>query len=128
MNLRLFFLLATFTYVLASDITIYYFHSSMRCITCKTVENNTKKVIDEHYTDLVKKGTLQLKIINIDDPKNEGLVEKYEVFGSTLILVKKDNNKEVKSINLTKEAFMNARNYSSFENMLTNQINTLMKN
>ena len=94
MKLRLFFLLATFTYVLASDITIYYFHSSMRCITCKTVENNTKKVIDEHYTDLVKK----------------------------------DNNKEVKSINLTKEAFMNARNYSSFENMLTNQINTLMKN
>lgn len=78
---------------------VYYFHSTARCITCQTVEKVTKEAVKEFYGDKVS-----FLSVNNDDKTNESLMKKYRVSGQTLLIVKGD-----KVVNLTNDAFMNAR-------------------
>lgn len=120
-------LFITFSLVYSNDVSIFYFHNQARCITCKTVEANTQKVLQTKYNDQLKSGKIKFSIINIDDPKNEAIVIKHKVVTSSLLLTFTDKNGKTQSLNLTKEAFMNARNYSAFENILSQNINKILE-
>ena len=37
----------------ADDVQVYYFHTSRRCATCRTVEAESKKAVKELYGDKV---------------------------------------------------------------------------
>ena len=82
------------------QVKAYYFHATRRCVTCQAVETVSKEVINEFYTDKVS-----LEIFNREKDENKALVEKYQISGQTLLIVKGD-----KIINLTNEAFLNAKN------------------
>jgi hypothetical protein len=77
----------------------YYFHATRRCATCQAVEKVSKEYIEENYA-----GIVNFISINREEDQNKELVEKYEIAGQTLLLVFED---EV--VNLTTDAFMNAR-------------------
>lgn len=81
-------------------ITAYYFHATRRCATCQAVEKVTKEYIEENYT-----GKVNFISINREEEQNSELVQKYEVAGQTLLIV---FGEEV--VNLTADAFLNARN------------------
>lgn len=81
-------------------IKAYYFHATRRCETCQAVEKVTKEVIEESYADQVA-----MLVYNREKEENMALVEKYQISGQTLLLVK---GEEV--VNLTTKAFMSARN------------------
>jgi hypothetical protein len=36
------------------DVEVYYFHMTMRCITCKTIEAEARKNVEMLYADQVK--------------------------------------------------------------------------
>jgi hypothetical protein len=78
----------------------FYFHATRRCVTCQAVETVSAEVIKEFYTDKVS-----LEIFNREKDENKALVEKYQISGQTLLIVKGD-----KIVNLTTEAFLNAKN------------------
>ncbi len=82
-----------------TDVKAYYFHATHRCATCQAVESVTKDALKEYYGDKVA-----FQSLNIEDEKDKALVEKYKVSGQTLLIIKGD-----KVINLTNDAFMNAR-------------------
>lgn len=77
----------------------FYFHATRRCATCEAVEKVAKGYIEENYTDKVS-----FVSINREEEENAKLVEKYEITGQTLLIVNGD-----KVVNLTTDAFMNAR-------------------
>lgn len=81
------------------SVEVYYFHTSRRCETCKTVESVTKEALKEYYGDKI-----ELKCLNLDDEANNEIAKKLEVTGQTLLIVSGDNK-----TNLTNFAFMNAR-------------------
>lgn len=83
----------------ASVVTAYYFHATRRCETCQAVEAVSKEAIQEYYGDKV-----QFLSVNNEEEGNRQLVEKYQVSGQTLLIVKGD-----KIIDLTTDAFLNAR-------------------
>ena len=82
-----------------SDVNVYYFHATRRCATCMAVETVTKETLKEYYGDNVA-----FTSINREEEKHNPLIEKYEISGQTLLIIKGD-----KVVNLTNDAFLNAR-------------------
>lgn len=83
----------------ATAVQVYYFHATRRCATCQAVETVTHETLKQYYGDKIV-----LKSINRDEEKDNPLMAKYKVSGQTLLIVKGD-----KAVNLTNDAFMNAR-------------------
>jgi hypothetical protein len=81
------------------DVKAYYFHATRRCATCQAVETVTQEALKENYGEKVP-----FQSINLDQEKENPLIEKYKISGQTLLIIKGD-----KVVNLTNDAFMNAR-------------------
>lgn len=79
------------------DITVYYFHTSRRCNTCKSIERVARRVVTEQYG---KDKAVTFRAVNIEKKENEALAEKYEIGGSALLVVRGE-----KTTDLTAKAF-----------------------
>ncbi len=86
-------------------IEVYYFHYTRRCVTCRTVENVTKSILEELYPKDMKTGAIAFISINLEEDDNKSLAEKYQVSGQTLLFVSGSE-----TVNLTNKSFMYARN------------------
>ena len=96
----------------------YYFQMTVRCVTCKTVEAETKKDLETLYG-----GKVNFKAINLEDVKNKTLVEKLKISGQTLLIVKGDSK-----INLTNEGFLYAvNNPEKFKSIIKSKVDGLLK-
>lgn len=106
---------------------IYYFHSTRRCPTCNKIESTTEKLLQTEFAQKMEEGVIAFSSINIDKKENNSLVEKYEVFGSSLHLVEIIDGKE-KDIDLTEFAFSNINSntdlfYDELKKKITEIIN-----
>ena len=92
---------------------VYYFHTKLRCKGCVAVENVSKQTVTENY-----KGNNNVRYVevNLDEDKDEYLIEKYRVAWNTLLITKGD-----KQVNITNDAFAWAENSPE---VLTEQIMT----
>lgn len=84
-------------------IEAYYFHFTARCVTCRTVEEQTKNSIETLYPALVKEGKISFRAVNLDDATGSALGEKLKISGQTLLIVKGEQK-----INITNEGFLYA--------------------
>jgi len=85
-------------------IEVYYFHNERRCATCEAVESETKKALEEYYSDKMKAGTITFLSVNIEEKTNDALAEKLGVSGQTLLFISGEQK-----VDLTNDAFMYAR-------------------
>lgn len=107
-----------------TQVDVYYFHATNRCPTCKAIERETKKTIETSFAEQYENGILKLHILNLDDKENEELANKYEIYGSSLILVPA-NGDEV--VNLTNKAFLYALDHSfAFRKELRTKLNDIL--
>ncbi|MDC1106110.1 nitrophenyl compound nitroreductase subunit ArsF family protein [Prolixibacteraceae bacterium] len=81
------------------QVKAFYFHATHRCATCEAVESVTRRALKEYYDNKIS-----FSCINKELDKNRYLLQKYNIHGQALILVKGD-----KKVNLTNYAFMTAR-------------------
>jgi hypothetical protein len=81
-----------------SAVKAYYFHTSRRCVTCKTVEKVAAESLQELYGDKI-----QLQAVNLDNKENEALAERLEVGGQSLLFVN-----GAKKTDITTDGFMYA--------------------
>lgn len=85
-------------------VVVYYFHFSVRCNTCRAVENNSKKALVALYPEKVKKGEYAFKGVNLDEAASKSIAKKLGIGGQTLLVV--CNNKKT---DLTGKVFMYAQ-------------------
>lgn len=108
-------------------VEVLYFHGKQRCATCMAIEKNTKDVIETQFADELENGTVIFRIIDISEPENEKIADKYEVTWSSLFVSRWKDGKETYE-NLTEYAFANARTSpETFKSGLTEKINELLK-
>jgi len=107
-------------------IEVFDFHTTNRCVTCKSIESNTKYTLDTYFADEVKSGKITFSVVNIDEKENEKLAEKFEASGTSLFLNVIKNGKE-KQINLTEFAFMNGKKQETFSKELKTKIEKELK-
>jgi len=93
----------------AAKLQIIYFHAERRCPTCISIEDNTKKTLNTYFSQQLKDGVISFRVLNVEDAKNQKLVEKYQAEGSALFLTHQVNNKEV-TTDFTNFAFSYSRN------------------
>ena len=67
-------------------VEVLYFHGKQRCATCMAIEKNAKEVVEVQFANELKNGTLVFRTIDISDPKNETIAEKYEVTSNRICL------------------------------------------
>lgn len=108
-------------------VEVIYFHGKQRCATCMAIEKEAKAVVEQQFANDVKNGKVVFRSIDISDPKNESLANKYEVSWSSLYLTTVKNGKETRQ-NLTEFGFGNARSKPDvFKRGLAEKINAALK-
>lgn len=85
---------------------IYYFHGHRRCATCLAVENETRALLSSDFKNELDTGVLKLMVLNLEEPESQTLVQKYGIWGSSLLLV----NNQGQKVDLTELGFRFARN------------------
>ena len=105
-------------------VEVYYFHATMRCPTCLAVEEQTRKTLDESFTEDLKTGTIKLTVLNLEEKENKAITEQFEIGWSSLILYVPESRK---TVNLTEDAFANARSHpEEFRKELYEKIKQLL--
>ena len=108
-------------------VEVLYFHGAQRCITCRTIEANTKALLDSLYSKEIASGKIVYKIIDISKKENEPIADKYEVTWSSLFVNGWKNGKENIN-NMTEFSFANAKGYpDKFKDGIKNKIDELLK-
>ena len=88
----------------AEMVEVYYFHFTQRCVTCQAVENETKKAIEELYSEALNEEKIVFVSFNLDNEEGKKMAEKLNISGQTLLVVKDE-----KHVNLTNDGFLYAR-------------------
>lgn len=100
-----------------AKVMVYYFHSKQRCKTCLAIQNLAVETIAANFSD-----NEDVKFIELDfsEKANEAISEKYEVAGSSLIIVTGSEH-----TNLTELAFANAlRNPEVLKTAIIEEVKT----
>jgi len=78
-------------------IEVVYFHTPNRCPSCVANETQTKQVLEKHFKSELANGQVSFVSLDLKDDKNKALVEKYEIVFPTLLILKKQGEKELKT-------------------------------
>ena len=86
-----------------NEVEVYYFHMTVRCVTCKAVEAEARKDIETLYAEQIKTGKISFTALNLEESKGKAFGDKLGVNSQTLLIVKGDQK-----INITNEGFLYA--------------------
>lgn len=70
-----------------------YFHNTLRCHTCRTIEETAKAVLEAAFSEEFAAGQLRWSAINME--KQQHYVEEFDLVKPTLILVRSVDGEEV---------------------------------
>jgi (2Fe-2S) ferredoxin len=105
------------------DVEVYYFHMTIRCEACKTVEAETRKNIEMLYPDQVKAGEISFIALNLEEATGKSVGEKLGINSQALLIVKGDQK-----INITNEGFLYAGSKpQKFTEIIKSKIDPLIK-
>lgn len=108
-------------------VEVLYFHGKQRCMTCRSIEQNTKELLESMFQRQMKEGKVVFRVIDISKKENARIAEKYEVTWSSLFLVQHKKGKE-KAENLTEFAFGHSRTKpEAFKRGIVKKINQALK-
>jgi hypothetical protein len=105
------------------DVEVYYFHMTLRCVTCKTVEAEARKNVEMLYPDQVKDGKISFTALNLEEATGRAMGERLGVNSQTLLIVKGEQK-----INITNEGFLYAVSQpQKFTDIMKSKIDPLIK-
>lgn len=107
----------TATLTKADEVSVYYFHNTRRCATCKAVEAESRKAVQELYGDKVN-----FAAYNLDEDEGEAKGKDVGTDVQSLLIV----SGEVK-IDITNEGFLNARsNPDALKQIIKEKVDPLL--
>jgi hypothetical protein len=110
-----------------STVLVYNFYVTNRCASCIAIEDATTKTLNTYFAPEVKSGRIKRQILNVDDDANSKIAEKYQVFGSGIIVARVYKGKET-STDFTGEGFKYAKNKEErFIEILKSKITEYLK-
>lgn len=74
-------------------ITVYYFHGTFRCPTCRAIEDYTKQAIKEKFAKELNEGKVEIKTINVEEPENQHFIEDFKLVTRCVVVEKVVGNK-----------------------------------
>lgn len=83
-----------------AKLVAYYFHGTLRCPTCLSIEKQSKETVQTEFADMVKDGIVVFLPLNYDEPENEHFIDDYKLTAPSLVLSLRSEGKEVTWKNL----------------------------
>lgn len=81
---------------------MYYFHRTLRCQTCLTIEAYIEEALRTHYADALADGRLRWLPTNIEEPENAHFEKDFSLEFNSAILVHLDGQRSISWLNLEK--------------------------
>jgi predicted membrane-bound dolichyl-phosphate-mannose-protein mannosyltransferase len=106
----------------SGNVEVYYFHYTRRCATCENVEDNTKLAIENINKKRVGGDAIVYHVLNLDDVASKGVADKFKVGGQSLIVTMGE-----KKVDITGNAFINAKSPVKIEEEISKATNKLLK-
>lgn len=86
----------------ADGLVAYYFHSDVRCPTCRTIEANAHEAFQSRFANELAGGKICWRIVNYELPENSRFVQEYEIAAPTVVLVRRQAGQDSQWRNLTR--------------------------
>lgn len=83
-----------------SQVMVYYFHGTARCVTCRTIEAWTKEAIQTAFPAELVNGRVKIQIVNVENPGQAHFVQDFQLTSSSVVLVQLEDGKIAKWQNL----------------------------
>lgn len=109
-----------------ANLEVSYFHATIRCQGCLTIEEYIKNTVDTYFFKEVKAGTVIFKSYDFLKAENQHFQKDYDFEGQTLIIRKIVNGKVVKWKNLDK-IWDYSNDYEKFSKYVKKEIEKLLK-
>jgi len=107
-------------------VAVYYLHTTFRCVTCNTIEQMTKDLINNSYQEELKKGKLIWREENFQE--NEDLAEKFQISSSCVVVAYISDGiiKDYKRLDEVWNLIKNPENFNQYiSNAIEEQLNRL---
>lgn len=104
-------------------VQVVYAHTTVRCVTCNTIERLGERVIRGRYSKELADGRVDWRVV--DFQQDESFAKRYEVVSSCLVLVATKDAKEVAHRRLD-EVWTHVRNPAAFENYVVEALDAML--
>jgi hypothetical protein len=81
------------TDILTAPIGVVYFHGSVRCPTCISIEEGARSAIKSHYAQALEAGTIAWHEVNYDTPADAHFRKDFELAFQSLVLIDQRDGK-----------------------------------
>ena len=100
----------------SSIVVAYYFYTTARCATCRKLEAFAQEVIEQDFSEALRKGRLEWKPVNVQAPGNEHFIQDYSLVTKSLVLVRMQGQEQTNWKNLDKiwQLVWNKEDYKSY--------------
>ena len=78
----------------------YYFHGDFRCDNCRKIEQYSREAIEKYFSDQLKSGDLEFKVVNMDRPENQHFINEYQLYTRSLVIAEYKGTTQVRWKNL----------------------------
>jgi hypothetical protein len=99
----------------------YYFHRTLRCDTCLTIERYAREAVEVGYTDDLRAGGLEWHAVNIEEPENRHFEKDFALETQSLVLVEMGGDQVTRWKNL-KNVWQLVENQMAFENYVWTEL------
>jgi hypothetical protein len=110
---------------LAPRVLVYYFHGTQRCATCRKLEAFSLEAVQQGFKEALQQGTLEWRLINVDEPENAHFVNDYQLFTRSLVVAKMLDGEQKEWKNLAK-IWELVGDKSAFMSYVQDEINTYL--
>lgn len=84
----------------SSKVIAYYFHVTVRCPTCRKIEAFSDESLKEGFSEDLRAGRLEWRVVNLQYPENRHFIQDYQLFTKSLVIVRRKDGKQVEWKNL----------------------------
>ena len=77
----------------SNGLVVYYFHSNIRCPTCRSIESQAQETVQTHFASQLGSGEVVWKIVNYEQPAAKPLAEKFQIQMPVVVLARMKDGK-----------------------------------
>ena len=77
----------------SDGLVVYYFHSNVRCPTCRSIESQAQETVQTHFASQLSDGEMVWKIVNYEQASAKPLADKFQIQMPVVVLAKMKDGK-----------------------------------
>ncbi|MFA5249450.1 MAG: nitrophenyl compound nitroreductase subunit ArsF family protein [Candidatus Paceibacterota bacterium] len=108
----------------AQKVEVFLFHRTQRCTTCIAIGKLSGQTVEERFGQEVSSGKVVFREVNLDEPQNKELAEKFKASGSALFINTIRNGSD--NIQEDVSVWRLTGDEAAFKNYLAGKINGLL--